>query len=61
MDGLSAAVSITARVDISANIASFRFQNAIAVKDEKEDADRFRKTITKIKNVFGDVKQLHNG
>ena len=58
MDGLSAAASVTAIVDISAKLASLCFQYAVAVKDAKKDIDRLRKTITDIGNVLEEVKQL---
>jgi hypothetical protein len=58
MDGLSAAASVTGIVDISAKIASLCFQYSVAVKDAKKDIDRLQRTVTDIKNVLEEVKQL---
>jgi hypothetical protein len=58
MDGLSAAASVTAIVDISAKIASLCFQYSVAVKDAKKDIDRLQRTVTDIKNVLEEVQQL---
>ena len=58
MDGLSAAANVTAIVNISANIASLCFQYSVAVKDTRKDIDRLQRTVTDIKNVLEEVKQL---
>jgi hypothetical protein len=58
MDGLSAAASVTAIVDISAKIASLCFQYSVAVKDAKKDIDRLQRTVTDVKNVLEEVKYL---
>ena len=60
MDGLSAAASITAIIDISAKVASLCFQYSVAVKDAKKDIERLGRTITDVKNVLEEVKQLLN-
>ena len=58
MDGLSAAANVIAIVDISAKIASLCFQYSVAVRDAKKDIDRLQRTVTDIKNVLEEVKQL---
>lgn len=58
MDGISAAASVTAIVDISAKVAQLCFQYADAVKDAKKDIDHLQNAITDIKNVLEEVKQL---
>jgi hypothetical protein len=58
MDGLSAAASITAIIDISAKVASLCFQYSVAVKDAKKDIERLGRTVTNVKNVLEEVKQL---
>ena len=58
MDGLSAAASIAAIVDISAKIASLCFQYSVAVKDAKKDIDCLQRTVTDIKNILEEVEQL---
>jgi Fungal N-terminal domain of STAND proteins len=58
MDGLSAAASVTAIINISAKIASLCFQYAVAIKDAKRDIDRLQRTVTDIKNILEEVKQL---
>jgi Na+/phosphate symporter len=58
MDGLSAAASIAAIIDISAKVASLCFQYSVAVKDAKRDIERLGRTVTDVKNVLEEVKQL---
>jgi flagellin-specific chaperone FliS len=58
MDGLSAAASVTAIIDISAKVVSLCFQYSAAVKDAKKDIERLGRTVTDVKNVIEDVKQL---
>jgi chromosome segregation ATPase len=58
MDGLSGAASVIAVVNISAKITSLCFQYAVAVKDAKDDIERLQRTVTSIKNVLEQVKQL---
>ncbi|KAH0557095.1 hypothetical protein GP486_005118 [Trichoglossum hirsutum] len=58
MDGLSAAASIVAIVDISAKIASLCFQYSVAVKDAKKDIDRLQRAVTDVKNVLEEIKHL---
>ena len=61
MDGLSAAANVIAVVDISAKIASLCFQYSVAVRDAKKDIDRLQRTVTDIKNVLEEVRQLLDG
>ncbi|KAI9775305.1 MAG: hypothetical protein M1839_001289 [Geoglossum umbratile] len=61
MDGLSAAASVAAIVDISAKIASLCFQYSVAVKDAKKDIDRLQRTVTDVRNVLEEVKHLLDG
>jgi hypothetical protein len=58
MDGLSAAASVTAIIDISVKVISLCFQYSVAVKDAKKDIDRLQRTVTDIKNVLEEVKRL---
>ncbi|KAI9774444.1 MAG: hypothetical protein M1839_001727 [Geoglossum umbratile] len=58
MDGLSAAASVTAIVDISAKIALLCFQYSVAVKDAKKDIDRLQRTVTDVRSVLEEVKRL---
>jgi hypothetical protein len=56
LDGLSAAASVTAIIDISAKVVSLCFQYSAAVKDAKKDIERLRRTVTNVKNVLEGVK-----
>ncbi|MCJ1466967.1 hypothetical protein MMC07_005589 [Pseudocyphellaria aurata] len=58
MDGLSAAASIIAVIDISAQILSLCSQYLAAVKDAKKDIERFQKKIEVLNKLFERVKQL---
>jgi hypothetical protein len=58
MDGLSAAASVTAIIDISVKVISFCFQYSVAVKDAKKDIERLQRTVTDIRNVLKAVKRL---
>lgn len=58
IDGLLAAASVTAIINISAKVASLCFQYLVAVKDAKKDIKRLRRTVTNVKNVLKEVKQL---
>lgn len=57
MDGLSAAASVTAVIDISAKIASLCFQYSVAVKNAKEDIQRIQKKANNIGYTLGELKQ----
>ncbi|KAF2188504.1 hypothetical protein K469DRAFT_767383 [Zopfia rhizophila CBS 207.26] len=48
-------------VDISAKIASLCFQYSVAVNNSKKDIDRLQRTVTNIKNVLEEVRQLLDG
>ena len=61
MDGLSGAASIIAVIDVSAKIISLCSKYLIAVRNSRKDIDRFQKKVTKIRDVFAQVKQLLNG
>lgn len=61
MDGLSAAASVAAIVDVSAKVTSLCFQYSVAVKDAKKDIDRLQRTVTDVKNVLEEVKHLLDG
>jgi hypothetical protein len=61
MDGLSAAASVIAIIDISAKIALLCFQYSVAVKDAKKDIERLERTVTDVKNILEEVKQLLDG
>ncbi|KAF2190141.1 vegetative incompatibility protein HET-E-1 [Zopfia rhizophila CBS 207.26] len=58
MDGLSAAASIIAVVDIAAKVALLCFQYSLAVKDAKRDIVRLQKKVTDIQNVLEEVQKL---
>jgi len=60
MDGLAAAASITAIVDISAKIASLCFQYSVAVRDA-EDIEHLGKAVANVKNVLEEVQLLLDG
>ena len=57
MDGLSAAASIIAVIDISAKIASLCFQYSVAVKNAKEDIQRIQKKANDIGHTLGELRQ----
>ena len=58
MDGLTAAVSVIAVIDISAKVAILCFQYSAAVKDAKEDIERLQKKVVDITHVLEELKQL---
>ena len=61
MDGLSAAASVIAVIDISAKVASLCFQYLDAVKNAKEDIKRLQKKVDNIRNILGELKQRLGG
>ncbi|KAH0556398.1 hypothetical protein GP486_005680 [Trichoglossum hirsutum] len=61
MDGLSAAASVIAVVDMSAKIASLCFQYLIAVKDAKNDIERLQRKVGEIRGILERIKQLLDG
>jgi len=60
MDGLSAATSVIAVIEISAKIASLCLQYSIAVKDAKHDIERVQRTVDDIIHILENIKQLLN-
>lgn len=58
MDGLSAAASVVAVINISAKVATLCFQYSAAVKDAKEDIERLKKKVVDIKDVLEKWEQL---
>jgi DNA-binding transcriptional MerR regulator len=61
MDGLSAAASVFAVIDISAKILSLCLQYSAAVKDAKKDVERIQRKVADIKVILEKIKQLLNG
>lgn len=57
MDGLSAAASVIAVIDLSAKITALCFQYSAAVKNAGKDIERLQRKVSDIKDVFGQVKQ----
>ena len=57
MDGLSAAASVIAVIEISAIIASLCFQYSVTVKNAKEDARRLQKKADNIGHTLKELKQ----
>lgn len=61
MDGLSAAASVLAVVDMSAKVASLLFQYSREVKNAKEDIARVRVQVDSLKNASESVQQHLRG
>jgi hypothetical protein len=61
MDGLSAAASVIAVVDMSAKITSLCFQYLIAAKDAKNDIERLQRKVAEIWGILEKIKQLLDG
>ena len=61
MDGLSAAASVIAVIDISAKIASLCFRYSTEVKNAKKDIELIQTKVTDIKDILERVKQLLEG
>jgi hypothetical protein len=61
MEGLGAAASAIAVIELSAKVASLFVQYSRAVKDAPNNITRLQKETKSLKNVLGDVKQLLNG
>ncbi|KAI9776365.1 MAG: hypothetical protein M1839_000445, partial [Geoglossum umbratile] len=61
MNGLSAAASVIAVVDLSAKIASRCFQYSVAVKNAKEDIGSLQREVSRIGDVLEGAKKLLEG
>jgi hypothetical protein len=61
MDGLSAAASVIAVVDMSAKITSLCFQYSIAIKGMKNDIKRLQRKVGEIRGILEKIKQLLDG
>jgi len=61
MDGLSAAASIIAVVDISAKVASLCFQYSVAVKGAKNDITRLHTKVEDVKGILEKIIKLLDG
>jgi hypothetical protein len=61
MEGLGAAASVIAVVDLCAKVASLCFQYSLAVKDAKNDITRLQGEVKSLEDVLGEVKQLLDG
>ncbi|KAF2810840.1 uncharacterized protein BDZ99DRAFT_441438 [Mytilinidion resinicola] len=61
IDGLSAAASVAAIIDISAKVASLCFQYSVAVKDAKKDIECLQRKVTDITGLVEKIKQLSDG
>jgi hypothetical protein len=61
MDGVSAAASVIAVVDLSAKVASLLFQYAKDVRHAKADVERLRSETANLKSAWENVKELLDG
>lgn len=61
MEGLSAAASVIAVIDVSAKVASFCSQYINAVKSAKEDIQSLQTTVHNIRNIFEVANQRLKG
>jgi hypothetical protein len=61
MDGLAAAASIVAIIDVSAKVASLCFQYTKAVKNAKADIERMQRKTTDLTHILEELKQFLNG
>ena len=61
MDGLSAAASVFAVIDISVKIASLCYQYSTAVKDARKDIQRLQKKVEDIRDILRELKRLLDG
>ena len=60
MDGLSAAASVIAVIEISTKITSLCLQYATAVKDAQKDIERFQRKVADLKGALEGVERLLN-
>ena len=58
MDGLSAAASILAVIEISAKVSALCFQYSVAVKGAKEGIERLQQKVKDIEGVLRHLRQL---
>ncbi len=61
MEGLAAAASVFALIDLAAKITELCFQYSASVKDAKKDIERLQRKVSDISNVFEQVQQLLDG
>ena len=61
MDGLSAAASVFAVIDISVKVASLCYQYSTGVKDAKKDIQRLQKKVKDIGDILRELKRLLDG
>lgn len=58
MEGLAGAASVIAVIELSAKIASICVRYSLAVKDAKDDIDRFQREINSITDLLKHVKSM---
>ncbi|KAL8296246.1 hypothetical protein RB600_001638 [Gaeumannomyces tritici] len=58
MEGLGAAASAIAVIDLAAKVGALCFQYSLAVKDAKEDIERFRQQIEALKTIAEGAQRL---
>ncbi|KAL8284649.1 hypothetical protein RB600_009186 [Gaeumannomyces tritici] len=58
MEGLGAAASAIAVIDLAAKVGALCFQYSLAVKDAKEDIERFRQQIEALKTIAEGLRAL---
>ncbi|KAL8403218.1 hypothetical protein RB594_008469 [Gaeumannomyces avenae] len=61
MEGLGAAASAIAVIDLAAKVGALCFQYSLAVKDAKEDIERFRQQIEALKTIAEGAQRLLQG
>lgn len=61
MDGVSAAASVIAVIDISAKVATLCFQYSAAVKDATKDIQRLQKKVEDIRDILRELERLLDG
>jgi hypothetical protein len=61
MDGVSAAASVLAVIDMSVKVASLLFQYSKEVKNAKEDIGRVQRQVDSLTNASESVRQLLQG
>ena len=58
IDGLSAAASILAVIEISAKVSSLCFEYSVAVKGAKEDVERLQQKVKDLGGILRHLRQL---